>query len=53
MSKKEGSPSKVDDLTSAIREMASRINSEFIPDDVKTRNYIAAAERREREKQSD
>jgi hypothetical protein len=49
MSKKEAS-SKVDDLTSAIREMASRVNSEFVPDENKTRNYIAAAEKREREK---
>ncbi len=52
MSKKEASPSKVDDLTSAIREMASRVNSELVPDDLKTRNYIAAAEKREREKHS-
>jgi hypothetical protein len=41
MSKKEA-PSKVDDLTSAIREMASRVNSEFVPDENKTRNYIDA-----------
>lgn len=52
MSSKEA-PSKVNDLTSAIREMASRVNSEFVQDDLKTRNYIAAAEKREREKQSD
>jgi hypothetical protein len=50
MSSKKGSLVKVDDLTSAIRAMASRVNSEFVPDEIKTQNYIAAAATRDREK---
>jgi hypothetical protein len=53
MSKLDESPSKVADLTSAIREMASRVNSDFVPDQAKTQNYIAAAATRERDKRSD
>jgi hypothetical protein len=41
---------QLQELTSAIRDMASRVNAEFVQDDRKTQNYIAAAEERERER---
>jgi hypothetical protein len=49
---KEQSPQKLEELTSAIREMASRVNAEFVQDDRKTQNYIAANEERERVKKA-
>lgn len=39
-------PQEVEQLTSAIREMASRVSAEFVVDDQKTQNFIAANEQR-------
>ena len=37
---------ELEQLTTSIREMASRVNAEFILDDHKTQNYIAAQQLR-------
>jgi hypothetical protein len=47
---RERSPQEVEELTSAIREMASRVSAQFVPDSQKTQNFIAAGERRESQK---
>jgi hypothetical protein len=50
---KERSQGELEQLTSAIREMASRVNAQFVVDDQKTQNFIAAAEQRDRVKRVD
>jgi hypothetical protein len=45
-------PPQVEQLTSAIREMASRVSAEFVQDDQKTQNFIAAGEQRGQRKPS-
>jgi hypothetical protein len=45
-------PQEIEQLTSAIREMASRVSAEFVLDDQKTQNFIAASEQREQAKKS-
>jgi hypothetical protein len=37
--------SRIDVLTSSIREMASRVNAEFVPDNRKSAAYGAASDR--------
>jgi len=41
-------PQQVEELTSAIREMANRVKANFIQDDKKTQNFIAACAEREK-----
>jgi hypothetical protein len=36
---------RIEKLTSSIREMASRVNAEFVPDNRKSQTYGAAADR--------
>ena len=40
----------LEQLTSAIREMASRVNAQFVVDDQKTQNFVAAGEQRDKVK---
>jgi hypothetical protein len=42
------SPQEVEELTTAIREMASRVSAEFVLDQEKAQNFIAASEQRNR-----
>lgn len=42
------SPREVEELTTAIREMASRVSAEFVLDQQKAQNFIAASEQRTR-----
>jgi hypothetical protein len=44
------SPKEVEQLTSAIRGMASRVNAEFVVDEQKKQNFIAASEQRDLKK---
>jgi hypothetical protein len=46
-------PQKVQELTSAIKEMAHRVAVEFVPDEQKTQNFIAACAERERTRPAD
>jgi hypothetical protein len=46
-SNRERSPQEVEELTSAIREMARRVSAQFVPDSRKTQNFIEAGERRQ------
>jgi hypothetical protein len=46
------SSGELEQLTSAIREMASRVNAQFVVDDQKTQNFIAAGEQRDRVKKT-
>jgi len=48
--KKERPPQEVEELTSAIREMASRVSAQFVLNEQKTQNFIAASEQREQAK---
>lgn len=41
-------PQQVEELTSAIREMANRVKANFIQDDQKIQNFIAACAEREK-----
>jgi hypothetical protein len=41
---------ELEQLTSAIREMASRVNAQFVVDDRKTQTFVAASEQRDRDK---
>ncbi|WP_271520387.1 MULTISPECIES: hypothetical protein [unclassified Bradyrhizobium] len=43
---------ELEQLTSAIREMASRVNAQFVVDDTKTQNFLAAGEQRDKAKKS-
>lgn len=45
---KDQSVQEVEQLTSAIRMMASRVNAQFVVDDKKTQNFVAAGEQRDR-----
>ncbi|MFG3593245.1 hypothetical protein [Bradyrhizobium sp. RDI18] len=45
---KDRSPGELEQLTSAIRVMASRVNAQFVVDDKKTQNFVAAGEQRDR-----
>jgi hypothetical protein len=45
---RQRTPLQVEELTSSIREMASRMNAEFVPDDEKTQNFRTANELRQR-----
>jgi hypothetical protein len=47
---KQQSSGELEQLTSAIREMASRVNAQFVVDDKKTQNFVAAGEQRDRAK---
>ena len=49
---KERSQAELEQLTSAIREMASRVSAQFVIDDQKAQNFIIAAEQREKIKRS-
>jgi hypothetical protein len=40
------SPQEVEELTTAIREMASRVSAEFVLDQEKAQNFIKASEHR-------
>ena len=42
----------VAELTSEIRDMASQVRTEFVPDQQKTQNFIAACEQREKDRGS-
>jgi hypothetical protein len=46
------SSGELEQLTSAIREMASRVNAQFVVDDKKTQNFIAAGEQRDKAKKT-
>jgi hypothetical protein len=39
---------ELEQLTSAIKEMASRVNAQFVIDNQKTQNFVAAGEHRDR-----
>jgi hypothetical protein len=39
---------ELEQLTSAIKEMASRVNAQFVVDNQKTKNFVAAGEHRDR-----
>jgi hypothetical protein len=41
-------PQEVEELTTSIREMASRVSAEFVLDQQKAQNFIAAGEQRSR-----
>jgi hypothetical protein len=41
-------PHQIQELTSAIKEMANRVTAEFIQDEKKTQNFIAACAEREK-----
>jgi hypothetical protein len=43
---------EVEQLTSAIREMASRVNAQFVVDEQKTQNFIIAGEKRDKANRS-
>jgi hypothetical protein len=43
---------ELEQLKSAIREMASRVNAQFVVDDRKTQNFVAAVEQREKAKKT-
>jgi hypothetical protein len=45
-------PHEVEQLTTAIREMASRVSAEFVPSQEKTQNFIAASKQREKRQSS-
>lgn len=45
---KDQSSGELEQLTSAIRTMASRVNAQFVVDDRKSRNFVAAREQRDR-----
>lgn len=47
---RDQSSGELEQLTSAIREMASRVNAQFVIDDKKTQNFVAAGEQREKAK---
>jgi hypothetical protein len=49
---KNQSSGELEQLTSAIREMASRVNAQFVVDDQKTQNFVAAGEQRDRAKKT-
>jgi hypothetical protein len=44
------SSGELEQLTSAIREMASRVNAQFVVDDKKTQDFVSAGEQREKAK---
>ncbi len=52
---KDQSSGELEQLTSAIRVMASRVNAQFVVDDKKSQNFVAAGEQRDRalKKQAD
>jgi hypothetical protein len=41
-------PQEVEELTISIREMASRVSADFVLDNQKAQNFIAAGEQRNR-----
>jgi hypothetical protein len=41
-------PPQVEELTSAIKDMASRVTVQFVQDEQKTQTFIAACAERER-----
>jgi hypothetical protein len=41
-------PPEVEELTTSIREMASRVSAEFVLDKQKAQSFIAAGEQRDR-----
>lgn len=43
---------ELEQLTSAIREMASRVSLQFVVDDQKSQNFVSAGEKREKAKKS-
>jgi hypothetical protein len=45
---KEKASGELEQLTSAIRAMASRVNAQFVVDQAKTRIFLAAGEQREK-----
>jgi hypothetical protein len=49
---KKQASGELEQLTSAIREMASRVNAQFVVDDKKTQNFVAAGEHREKTKKT-
>lgn len=49
---KEQAAGELEQLTSAIREMASRVNAQFVVDDKKTQNFVAAGEQRDRDQRA-
>ena len=38
---------EVEELIASIREMAGRVSAEFVPDQQKTQNFVAAGKQRE------
>jgi hypothetical protein len=46
------SSGELEQLTSAIREMASRVNAQFVVDDKKTQNFVTAGEQRDKAKKT-
>jgi hypothetical protein len=52
-SDQERSPTEVEELTAAIRDMATRVSATFVPDEQKTQGFIAAGESREKSKSAD
>jgi hypothetical protein len=44
---REQRPREIEELTTAIREMASRVSAQFVLDDRKAQNFIAAGEQRD------
>ncbi len=49
---RERPPREVEELTSAIQEMASRVGAQFVLDDRKAQNFIAASEQRQQPKET-
>jgi hypothetical protein len=47
---KERSQGELEQLTSAISEMASRVNAQFVVDAKKTQTFVAAGEQRDKAK---
>jgi hypothetical protein len=45
---KDQSSRELEQLTSAIRVMASRVNAQFVVDDKKSQNFVAAGVQRDR-----
>lgn len=44
------SSQELEELTTSISEMASRINAQFVPDEQKKQNFLSASEKRETSK---
>lgn len=46
-SNQDNPPREIDQLTTSIREMANRVGAQFVIDNRKAENYVAASEQRQ------